>query len=148
MAEDIYKRYDDLTRRGQDRPKTTRIQDRAAAVLGKINTKNGRGIMGLFGDNDNPLGEAMAWAKEKHEAARLKAKIAISEAQLSRANPQLIANAQSVNQRAAIEGQVQATRSAEGTADLASGQDGDTETPGGTSGRRRRTSAAVGSIRI
>lgn len=147
MAEDIYKRYDDLTRRGQDRPKTGLRQDSAIAVLGKIKTKDGRGIMGLF-DNDNPLGEVMAWAKEKHEAARLKAKSAISEGRLSRANPQLIANAQSVNQRAAIEGQVQATRSAEGTADLASGQDGGTETPGGTSGRRRRTSAAVGSIRI
>lgn len=148
MAEDIYKRYADLERQANATKQTRRDPTAAAGgVLAALVSKT-RGIKGIDSGSKLLTGQLFAAAKARHEMQKLKPQIDAQNYRLATANSQIASNAALANQRAAIEGQVQDTRSAAGTADLASGQDGDTETPGGTSGRRRRTSAAVGSIRI
>lgn len=71
-----------------------------------------------------------------------------TNSRLASANAQITATVTGTNQRAAISGQAQEAESSDGTADLLIPENADTATPGGASGRRRRKSEEVGSIRI
>lgn len=128
-----------------------------------------KNIVSSFG-RDDPNRQAAAESRRKQTDARgamMQAESAFNTVkpeydqwndQLARASQQTIANTGIVNQRAAMVdagSRQEAAMSAPPAAAL-EGADGtpeargefDTETPGGTSGRRRRNAIAVGSIRI
>ena len=139
--DDVYSRYRDAS--------AAVASARAAMTAAQqtdTNRPTGRAAMGLGESATSIARRGLARAEAQFSDADAQRKL--MESRLAGTNAQLTATANSTNQRAAIQEQAAPAEAVDGAAELLVPGDGDTETPGGASGRRRRKTEAVGSIRI